>query len=106
MQITSHTPASFARPASFGQQPQVNSSSFGQDGFVSGPRTFVEPPPPGFNPNAPLPRAWTVTAGVLGGGLLGGLAGGLLTQSGPGAAALALVGAAGLGYAAFRATAE
>lgn len=105
MQITSHTPASFARSAAQPLQPQATSSSFGQDGFVSGPRTLVEPPPPGYNPNAPLPRAWTVTAGVLGGGLLGAVAGGLLTQSGTGAAALALVGAAGLGYAAFRATA-
>jgi len=53
MQITSHTPASFSRTPAF-QQPQATSSSFGQDGFVSGPRTFVEPPPPGFNPNAVL----------------------------------------------------
>lgn len=104
MIIGSQTPASYPRPTSY--QPQAAAFSGPQDGFVPGPRTLVEPPPPGYNPNAPLPREWTITAAGLGGGILGGIAGGLLTQSGAGAAALAIVGGAGAAYAAFRATSE
>ena len=106
MIIGSPSSSLYTRPSATFQQPQAAGFSGSQDGFVSGPRTLVEPPPPGYNPNAPLPREWTITAAGLSGGLLGGIAGAALTHSGLGAAALAIAGGAGAAYAAFRATAE
>ena len=103
MIIGSQSAGVYTRPSTTFAQPQASSFSGSQDGFVSGPRTFVEPPPPGYNPNAPLPKEWNVTAAGLGGGILGGIAGAALTHSGIGAAALAIVGGAGAAYAAYRA---